>query len=287
LSLLESFNKETQFVVWNEILSRINALRNTWLFEDEAVKDALKSFQLTLCSAKAHELGWEFKEDEDHIMSQFKSLMFGSAGLAGDAKIQAAAREMFDKFKKGDHSAVHPNLRSSVFAMCVRDGDESDWQALLDRFHSAPTADERNTCLRTLGRAKSEHLIKKTLALALGGEVKMQDIYMPIGGLSTTSKGVEMRWAWMKENWSELVERLPPSMSMLSSVVSICTAPFTKEEQLKEVQGFFKDVDKKGFDRSLEQSFDSVRSKMGWLARDKGDVEGWLGEKGYLGKGKL
>lgn len=287
LSLLESFNKETQFVVWNEILSRINALRNTWLFEDESVKDALKSFQLTLCSTKAHELGWEFKEDEDHILSQFKSLMFGSAGLAGDSKIQAAAREMFDKFKKGDYSAVHPNLRGSVFAMAVRDGDESDWQALLDRFHTAPTADERNTCLRTLGRAKSEHLIKKTLDLALAGEVKMQDIYMPIGGLSTTSTGVEMRWNWMKENWSTLVERLPPSMTMLSSVVSICVATFTKQSQLDDVSGFFGSVDKKGFDRSLEQSLDSVRAKMNWLGRDKEDVEGWLRERGYLGKGKL
>ncbi|KAI9880636.1 MAG: Aminopeptidase 2 mitochondrial, partial [Watsoniomyces obsoletus] len=82
LSLLESFNTETEFVVWNEILARINAVRNTWMFEDDAVKDALKAFQLQLCSKKAHELGWEFREDEDHILSQFKSLMFGSAGLA-------------------------------------------------------------------------------------------------------------------------------------------------------------------------------------------------------------
>jgi aminopeptidase 2 len=287
LSLLESFNTETEFVVWNEILARINAVRNTWLFEDDAVKDALKAFQLQLCSKKAHELGWEFKEDEDHVLSQFKSLMFGSAGLAGDKKVQSAAREMFDKFKRGDHSAVHPNLRGSVFAMCVRDGDESDWQALLDRFHSAPTADERNTCLRTLGRAKSEHLINKTLDLALGGEVKMQDIYMPIGGLSTTSLGIEMRWSWMQKNWDTLVEKLPPSMTMLSSVVSICVAGFTKKQQLDEITKFFDKVDKKGFDRSLEQSSDSIRAKNNWLERDSEDVNGWLKEKGYLGKGKL
>ena len=287
LSLLESFNTETQFVVWNEILTRISSVRNTWMFEDDAVKDALKSFQLSLCSKKAHELGWTFKEDEDHILSQFKSLMFGSAGLAGDKKILSAAREMFDKFKKGDSAAVHPNLRSSVFAMCVRDGDESDWQALLDRFHSAPTADERNTCLRSLGRAKSEALITKTLNLALGGEVKMQDIYMPIGGLSTTSVGIEMRWKWMQKNWDELVQRLPPSMSMLSSVVSICVAGFTRQSQLEDVEGFFRKVDKKGFDRSLEQSCDSVRAKSGWLERDGEDVGRWLTEKGYLEKGKL
>jgi aminopeptidase 2 len=287
LSLLQSFNTETQFVVWNEILTRINAVRNTWIFQDEAVKDALKAFQLNLCSAKAHELGWEFSEDEDHILSQFKSLMFGSAGLAGDKKIQAAAKEMFSKFLEGDFSAIHPNLRSSVFAMVLRDGGVKEWDAILARYHTAPTADEKNTCLRSLGRARSPELIKKTLDLALSGEVKMQDIYMPIGGLGTTSEGIEKRWAWMCANWDELVKKLPPSMTMLSSVVSICSAGFTSESQIRKVEDFFQNKDQKGFDRSLQQSLDSIRAKANWLRRDGEDVAGWLKENGYLGQGKL
>ena len=115
----------------------------------------------------------------------------------------------------------------------------------------------------------------------------MQDIYMPIGGLSTTSLGIEMRWKWMQKNWPELVEKLPPSMTMLSSVVSICVAGFTKKEQLDEVTKFFEGMDKKGFNRSLEQSSDSIRAKSSWLDRDGEDVAGWLRERGYLGRGKL
>ena len=287
LALLESFSTEKQFIVWNEIMTRINALRSTWMFEDEHVKDSLKAFQLSLCSSKAHELGWEFSENEDHILSQFKALMFGSAGLSGDKKILAAAREMFDKFKNGDSSAVHPNLRGSVFAMCVRDGDESDWQALLDRFHAAPTADERNTCLRALGRTKDDKLIAKTLDLALSGTVKMQDIYMPIGGLSSTGKGVQSRFDWMKKHWDVIVEKLPPSMTMLSSVVSICISGFTTESQKQDVADFFQDKDKKGYDRSLEQSFDSIQAKCNWLARDRDDVSGWLKQNGYLEGSRL
>ncbi|RVX66064.1 hypothetical protein B0A52_09998 [Exophiala mesophila] len=286
LSLLQSFNTETQFVVWNEILTRINSVRNTWIFEDESIKDALKAFQLSLTSAKAHELGWEFGENEDHIQSQFKSLMFGSAGLAGDKKIEAAAKAMFEKFLQGDYAAIHPNLRASVFAMAIRDGGEKEWEALLARYHSAPTSDEKNTCLRSLGRAKSPELIKKTLDLALSGEVKMQDIYMPIGGLGSTSDGINRRYEWLQKNWDVLVEKLPPSMSMLSSVVSICVAGFTNEKQLADVEAFFADKDKKGYDRSLQQSLDSIRAKANWLTRDAEDVQGWLKENGYLEKAK-
>lgn len=159
---------------------------------------------------------------------------------------------------------------------------------MLERSRTAPTADERNTCLRVLGRAQKPELVEKTLELALNGEVKMQDIYMPIGGLGTTPEGIERRWKWMTENWDTLNERLPPSMTMLSSVVSICCAGFTKQEQLDKVQAFFNNKEKKGFDRSLEQSQDSIRSKINWLGRDSADVEQWIKDKGYHGlQGKL
>lgn len=287
LSLLEGFSTEDQFVVWNEILGRISSVRSTWIFEDESIRDGLKAFQRELVSKKAHELGWEFSENEDHILGQFKALMFGSAGLADDKKVLAAAREMFEKYAAGDYDAVHPNIRSSVLAMAVRDGGEKEWQAVLERSRTAPTADERNTCLRVLGRAQKPELVEKTLELALNGEVKMQDIYMPIGGLGSTPEGIERRWKWMTENWNTLVERLPPSMTMLSSVVSICCAGFTKQEQLDKLQAFFNNKEKKGFDRSLEQSQDSIRSKINWLGRDRDDVKQWIKEKGYVSQGKL
>ena len=245
LSLLKSFDTESNFVVWNEILTRISAIRSTWIFEDEATKAALKAFQLNLCSKKAHELGWHFSDNEDHIQSQFKSLMFGSAGLAGDDKIVTAAQEMFTKWSAGDHDAIVPDLRASVYAMALANGGEKEYDALVARFHSAPTSDERNTCLRALGRAKQPKLIKRTLGMALSGEVKMQDVYMPIGALRAHREGIEARWEWMKGGWEELVKRLPPGLTMLSSVVSICAGSFTRQAQIDDVEAFFKDKDTK------------------------------------------
>lgn len=245
LNLLKSFDTESAYIVWNEILTRINSVRNTWIFEDESTKSALKRFQLQLCSAKAHELGWTFTENEDHVLSQFKSLMFGSAGMAGDEEIIAAAKDMFEKFQAGDHNAIHPNLKAAVFALSLVHGGEREYNTILTRYHSAPTADERNTCLRVLGRAKQPDLIQKTLGLALSGEVKMQDVYMPIGGLRAHREGIEARWEWMCSVWDELVKRLPPSGTMLSSVVGICAGGFTRSEQAERVRAFFDKKDTK------------------------------------------
>jgi aminopeptidase 2 len=86
----------------------------------------------------------------------------------------------------------------------------------------------------------------------------------------------------MKEHWTDLEKKLPPGLTMLGSVVSICTSSFTKEEQADEVRKFFGERKTKGFDQSLAQSLDAVRAKGKWVERDAGDVEKWLEKGGYL-----
>jgi aminopeptidase 2 len=86
----------------------------------------------------------------------------------------------------------------------------------------------------------------------------------------------------MKENWAELERRLPPSLSMLSSVVSMGTSSFTRREHVKDIQDFFADKSTKGFDKALAQSCDAISAKAAWIERDSEDVKDWLKKHGYL-----
>ncbi|KAK3715670.1 Aminopeptidase 2 mitochondrial [Vermiconidia calcicola] len=282
LSLLKGFDSEPEFVVWDEITARIGALRAAFIFEDEKTKDALKALQRELASAKSHKLGWTFKESDGHIEQQFKALMFGNAASAGDEKTKAAAFEMFEKFTSGDRAALHPNLRGSVYSVVLQYGGKKEYDAILKEYETGKNSDERNTALRSLGRARDPELIQRTLAYSLSKEVKDQDIYLPLAALRTHREGIEAFWAWMRENWDILRKKMPPSFTLLGSVVSMATSGFTKEEQLKDVESFFSDKSTKGFDRNLAQSADAIRSKAGWLGRDKEDVEAWLKDNKYL-----
>lgn len=281
LNLLKGFNAESEFVVWNEIITRLAAIQGAFVFEEPAIKDGLESFTRELVSDKAHKAGWEFKESDGHVEQQFKAMLFGSAGLSGDKVIIKAAKDMFAKFAKGDKSAIHPNIRGSVFGMALKYGGVEEYDIILDTYRNSQNSDERNTALRSLGRAKSPELIKRSLALPLGGEVKEQDIYMPISALRTHPEGIEALFVWMEENWDELTRRLPAGLSMLGSMVTICTSSFTKPEQKARVEAFFKDRSTKGFAMGLAQSLDSIQAKTNWLARDKDDVAKWVKENGY------
>lgn len=147
---------------------------------------------------------------------------------------------------------------------------------------TASTSDERNTALRALGRAKEPKLIQKTLSLPLSSDVKGQDIYLPLGGLRTHKEGIEALWTWMTSNWDALEKKLPPGLTMLGSVVSICTSGFTREEQADAVRAFFKERSTKGFDQALAQSMDSVHAKAQWVGRDQEDVSKWLEKGGFI-----
>jgi aminopeptidase 2 len=298
LSLLDSFKHEQEFIVWGEITGRIGSLRGAWMFEDQKIRDALKAFQLKLSADKAHELGWEFSEKDGHIEQQFKGMMFGAAGIVGDEKITKAAFEMFEKFKAGDKSAIHPNIRGSVYAIVLSNGgkeevcsvtqrviskaNHSQYDTILNVTRTAATSDERNSALRSLGRAKSPELVQRTLDMALSSEVKGQDIYLPLQALRSHPEGCYALWKWVKDNWEELERRLPPSLSMLSSVVSITTSSFTHREHIEDIEAFFKTKSTKGFDMSLSQSIDAISAKAAWLERDAEDVNTWLQEHKYL-----
>ena len=208
--------------------------------------------------------------------------MFGSAGLAGDAKIIQAAQDMFKQFADGDRKAIHPNLRASVYAIALINGGEHEYDVLLNEYKTSSDADKRNTALRALGRVKSPELIKRVVALPLSKDVKSQDIYMPIAGLRSDPEGVEAAWGWLTGNWSEIIKICPPSLTMLSSLIKMCVSEFTTEQQMKTVQDFFKDKDKTGYKMALEQSLDNIRSKIGWTGRDRKDVESFLDAQGLL-----
>ncbi|KAH8587060.1 peptidase family M1-domain-containing protein [Bisporella sp. PMI_857] len=276
LNLLKGFDAEAEFVVWNEILTRIGTIENAWIFEEQDIRDGLESFRRDLVSERAHKMGWEFSDSDDHIQQQFKAMLFGSAGAAGDAAIIAAAQDMFKKFAKGDSSAIHPNIRGSVFNIALKYGGKEEYETILKTYHESKNSDERNTALRSLGRAKDPELIEKTLSLTLNGDVKDQDIYLPLSNLRSHPEGIEALYVYLQQNWAELQRRFPAGLSMLGMLVQICTSSYTSAEKVADIEKFFHDKSKKGYDQSLAQSLDAIRAKSAWLERDRDDVTAWV-----------
>lgn len=105
---------------------------------------------------------------------------------------------------------------------------------------------------------------------------------MPVIGLRAHPEGIEALYEYMETNWDLIYKKLPPTLSMLGTMVNIMTSGLTSQKQLDRVEKFFADKNNNGYDQSLNQSLDGVRSKISWLGRDREDVAAWVKSNGYV-----
>lgn len=117
--------------------------------------------------------------------------------------------------------------------------------------------------------------------MIFNGEVKDQDVYMPIVGLRGHPEGLNALFSWMTENWDKIIKTHPPGSPLLSKIVAICSSGLTAPEQLEKLEAFFKDKNNNGYDQALAQAKDSIRSKISWIKRDGEDVASWIKANGY------
>jgi aminopeptidase 2 len=281
LSLVSGWKNESSYFVWDEIITRISALKSAWIFEDQKIKDSLKALTGELTIQKSHELGWTFEKDEPFLDQRLKALLFSAAISSNDEKTTKYAKDAFDAYINGEKDSIHPNLRAAIFNNIATKGGEKEFNELLKIYKSPQSMDEKIAALRSLGRFENPDILNKVLELLLDGTVRSQDIYIPMQGMRAHKVGIEILFNWMKTKWDEIYKLLPPGLSMLGSVVQICTSGFTSIEQYKQVEDFFKSKTTKGFDQGLAQSLETIKSKANWVSRDGDDVKQWLKEHGY------
>ncbi len=121
LSLLENFDEESNFFVWSQIASALEAIQSAWSCEKDSVIQALKNFEARLVSKMLASKGWEFKKGEDKVETMFKALFFT---LSGDnPEVQKAAFDMFEAFVlQDDEKAININIENAVFKFVLENG---------------------------------------------------------------------------------------------------------------------------------------------------------------------
>lgn len=282
LNLIQSWSNESNYVVWDEILTRIGSIKAAFIFEDENIKDALNKFTVGLVEKKLLEIGWEFSESDSFATQQLKSSMFSSAIASEYQPAVDYGKQAFEKYIGGDGKAIHPNLRASIFNSIAKHGNEKEFNQLLKIYQNPESTEEKIAALRAFGRFNSDSILDTVTGLLLKPEiVKQQDIYIPMQGLRAHRKGIEKLWSWLTVNWDEVYKLLPPGLSMLGSVVTIATSGFTKSEQKKQVEQFFATKNTKGYDQGLAQALDIITAKGTWATRDYKVISEWLIENGY------
>ncbi|KAM3439683.1 hypothetical protein NHJ13734_003623 [Beauveria thailandica] len=283
LTLAQSFKDEVSFFVWNELLVGLSHISTAWMFQDAAVTEGLKNFRKELVTPIVRKLGHNISEADGHVEQQFKDMIIKAAAMCGDEVTIQAAQEVFRKSLDGDASALHPTLRTTVYAIVSRYGGEIELAQLLNLYQTSGVSDERIAALKGCGYTSDAKVIEQLFAAMDSGDaIKDQDLYIPVRGICSSRTGAEVAWQHFLNNWDQYCERFPPGLSMLKNLVKDFCKNMGTSEQLSAFSTFFEHKDTQGIDNSVRQVIDSVQAKLSWVERDSEDVVAWLRGNGYM-----
>jgi aminopeptidase N len=285
LTFLQSLGKETDFFVWSEVLKHLTTLRSVWSLRSNNVSDGLAKFTEQLITPSLQRLGWEFGVNEDFLTTQLRALIISAAGGIGVKSVVDHSNVLVAKWKAGDKSAVHPSLKRAVFSTAIKysTGQQLNdaFKVVRDELANPSSVDGRETAAFALGRVQEETLISTVLDMVLNGEIPVQDIHTALTQLAQNTASRDQTWEFIKANWDQFYKTFSSNMVVLDRAIKMTLSQYSSEEAYNDISAFFKNKDTKGYDRSLAQALDVIKSRYQWVARETTSIEKWLSDNGY------
>lgn len=169
----------------------------------------------------------------------------------------------------------------AVFQINVTEGGKAEYDAVKNEYLNDSSIDGKEICLQSLGRVQTAELVKEFLEFQFSDQVATQDVHSGSIALATNAKARDTLWRWIKENWETVHKKLSGNMVVLDRYLKNCLQKFASHEIEKDIQDFFSDKDKTGYDRGLIQVSDTIRGNANYKERDEQLLLDWLRAYGY------
>ena len=153
-------------------------------------------------------IGWkETKEnvEHEHERSKLRGRILREAVRNGHSKTTTKALAFFDAVKRGETIDLSPDTFEAIYIAGVLNGDESDYEFVLDRFLNTTFAPEQIRLLHALASTPVPYLQQRTLELAVSDAVRPQDTISVISSVAVlTPIGHVSVWIFLMANWDDI-----------------------------------------------------------------------------------
>jgi hypothetical protein len=131
-----------------------------------------------------------------------------------------------------------------------------------------------------MGRVQTPDLINDFLNF-LFTDVATQDMHSGAMALAANSKARGFLWKYIKDNWSDVREKLVGNMVVLDRFLRVSLQKFSDHETEKDIASFFQGKDNRGYDRTLGIVSDTIRGRASYRERDAAVLLEWLKANKY------
>jgi len=267
LDFSRSYFNEDNYLVLSDIYQNMRAIHFVFSQEDfwDSIWPRFKNYHKGTFREILDKLGWDPKIGESQKDSLLRELAIRYCGFAEDPEVLSKVKEKFEGYLK--KQALHPDIRSPVFSVMAANGDEKNYNNLLDLYSKAESPDEKRTLLIALGQFKDVNLLGKALDFSLSKKVRTQDLIIIIPSVASNPCSRSVLLPWVKKNWKKL-EAYQKSGKLFIRLLEAITGSCVSPDKEKELKKFFSTHPVK-YKMTLDRSFERVERNINWLERNK------------------
>nr|XP_014340352.1 PREDICTED: endoplasmic reticulum aminopeptidase 1-like [Latimeria chalumnae] len=280
LSLTLYLRHETEYLPIRLALHHIFKLVSRFVFADDlCTAKLIKKHILVLFGNLMRIQRWNDSGTlpQQNLRILLLSLATGFQNLPAERR----AWRLFQRWMETDGKAQLPNsLRNLIFRTGIRKGNNKHWRFLLTKyFESGSSADKihiLSALAQTRNAAKKIWLLKAALR---NRQIKSQDLLIIIWQVSSSPRGSELAWKFMKQHWSKLVKEYSLGSSYLSQIVLTITSRFDSKRKYNKVRKFFQAQKETADLTFVKQALENIQVNIRWLKKNKEEIQRWMQER--------
>ena len=286
LELVASLRDETDHVVLDELVGKLSVIEHRFLAD--ADRENFGAFVAELFGAQAAALGWApapgtSEDDETRlrraVLLRALVLLAREPGAVAEAAARLPSSEPGAARERGASGAkLDPNLLDIVVTAAARGADEARFDELRARARSDADPAAKRRYLHALARVETPALTARTVEMALGPEVPMQDFSSYVGVLLGNRATREAAFRLIGDRWAETRAKADSPMILRRLVESMATLP--ERRHLDEVRTFLATHPIDGAKQATAQTLERMQMDADLRDRILGPVGAWLAGRG-------
>jgi puromycin-sensitive aminopeptidase len=233
---------------------------------DQEGKTAVEAFVRQVFSPAFAETGWSAVPGEPETRGTLRASLLGALGTTGaDPDVRARAVSLHDQVM-ADRSAADADLVGALVGIVAAVGDSDQYRKVLSRFKDPATPQEEIRYLYALAGFRHQDLVRRTVEMALSGEVRTQNSPFLINlAIANRVAGAEA-WEMLKASWDDFTEKIPQNtiVRMVDNVALLATP-----EQAGDVHRFFEDHPLRSSQKTLEQILERLDVNTAFARRQR------------------
>jgi aminopeptidase N len=202
--LVEKLPASTELAEREQIINVLEFINSLVVGKE---REKFQRYARSLLRPTFETLGWDAKQDEPATAGTLRASLINALGEFNDPEIVVGCREGFEKYL-ANPASLEPNLRPSVFGVVGRYADEKTWTKLHELGLKTTSIEEKQNYYNALAGATDPKLVKKTLEIALTGELPTSRAVFLVARVARDSGHPGIAWDFAKANMKTLLAKV-------------------------------------------------------------------------------